>query len=105
MKPKKEESSRAKRMSIVERLGQRLDIPADVISGIHIELRGRNNLTVRGCRKILLYTETEVRVRLYGETLLICGSGLYCTAYHSGVVEIDGIIDSLCFLGQAGSKK
>jgi sporulation protein YqfC len=105
MKPKRDDSSRAKRMSMLQRLGQKLDIPADVLSGIHIELRGRNNLTVRGCRKILHYTETEVRVRLSGQTLQICGSSLYCTAYHRGVVEIDGIIDSLCFIGQSGRAK
>lgn len=102
MKPKKDDNTKAKRMSMIQRLGQRLDIPADVISGVHIELRGRNNLTIRGCRKILLYTETEIRVRLLGDTLQVCGSGLYCTAYHSGVIEIDGKIDSICFIGQAG---
>ncbi len=85
------------RMSFMERLGSKLDIPPDVVSGIHIEMRGRNNLTVRGCRKILRYTTEEVRLRLHGVTLQVTGSRLYCTAYHSGAVEIDGLIDSINF--------
>lgn len=96
-KAKTNDAEKKSRMSFMELLGSKLDIPPDVVSGIHIEMRGRNNLTVRGCRKILRYTTEEVRLRLHGVTLQITGSRLYCTAYHSGAVEIDGLIDSINF--------
>ena len=84
--------------SFIERLGHKLDIPGDVISGIHIDIRGRNNITIQGCKKILLYTTHEVRIKLTGEVICVSGEGLYCTAYHSGVVEIDGYITNVSFL-------
>ena len=63
-----------------------------------VVLRGQSELTVYGCKKILLYTTHEVRIKLTGEVICVSGEGLYCTAYHSGVVEIDGYITNVCFL-------
>lgn len=91
-----------RRMTLMERLGERLDIPADVLTGVYLEMRGRRNLVVKGCRKILLYTTVEVRLLLGKDRLSVCGAGLYCTAYHSGVVEIDGRIDRISFLDERG---
>ncbi len=105
MRNKRHEQNKKNRASLMERLGTKLDISPDIISGIHIEMRGRNNLIVRGCRKILLYTTGEVRLRLMGETLIIIGSRLYCTAYHNGAVEIDGMINSVSFDEEAGKAK
>ena len=85
------------RIPLAERLAGRLDIPPDILNGIYLELRGRGNLTVRGCRKILLYTPEEVRLLLGSEVLSLRGAGLYCTAYRSGVIELDGRIDNISF--------
>jgi sporulation protein YqfC len=105
MRDKKDDEHKKNRMNLMERIGAKLDIPTDVFNSIHIELRGRNNLTVRGCRKILRYTTEEVRLRLHGVTLIVCGEQLYCTAYHSNTVEIDGIIDSISFCPPSGADK
>jgi len=87
-----------KKYNLIERVGSRLDISGDIINGIHVDIRGRNNITVQGCKKILLYTTHEVRIKLSGEVICVRGEELYCTAYHSGVVEIDGYIIDVCFL-------
>lgn len=98
-----DDGSGHKKLTFMQRLGARLDISPDIINGIFIELRGRNNLTVHGCREIILYTTEKVRVKLPGSVLSVCGDGLYCTAYHSGVAQIDGIISSVSF-DDAGDK-
>jgi len=87
-----------KRNSFIEHIESKLDIPGDIINGIHIDIRGRNNITIRGCKKILLYTENELRIKLDGEVVCVRGEKLYCTAYHSCAIEIDGYIYDVRFL-------
>ncbi len=84
------------------RLYTGLDIPPDIINGIFVELRGRSNVVVHGCREILLYTPEEVRLRLRGCGLSVRGEGLYCTAYHTGTADIDGRIASVSFFEEDG---
>lgn len=84
-----------RKMSFFQKLSSKLDIPPDVVDGIFVEIRGKSNVCVHGCREILLYTPKEVRVRMSGCILSIKGLSLYCTAYHSGNAEIDGIIYSV----------
>lgn len=85
------------KMSFWSRLYAKLDIPPDIINGIFVELRGRTNVCIHGCREILLYTPEEVKFRLKGCVLSVRGKGLYCTAYHAGSAEIDGVINSVGF--------
>lgn len=59
------------------------------------EMRGNGELTVRECRRILHYSETEIRLCLCGYTLKIFGNELFCTSYGAGVVRIDGEILSI----------
>ena len=87
-----------KKMSFFQKLYFKLDIPPDLTNGNFVEIRGNSNVCVHGCKKILLYTTEEVRVRLTGCVLSVSGNDLYCTAYHSGNIEIDGIINSVSYM-------
>ncbi len=83
---------------LFSRLCARLDIPADLTAGgLRLDLRGRRNLTVHGCRRILSVSPTAVCLALPAETLTVCGEGLICTAYLAGAVGVEGRIDTLCF--------
>lgn len=62
-----------------------------------VVLRGRRGATVYGCRKILLYTPSKITFRLCKEVLSVCGEGLYCTAFSSGTVSLEGKIGTVCF--------
>lgn len=86
----------------LERLYSRLDIPPDVVNGVFVEMRGRTNVIVHGCREILLYTSEEVRLRLRGCVVCVRGERLYCTAYHTGTADICGRIDSVSFAQEDG---
>lgn len=86
--------------SLTEWVSTRFDIPADLVSGTGtVELRGRNNLTIRGCRRILKYSPTEMCFRMRGDCLTVRGKRLVCTSYLWGAVVIDGEVDSLSFDG------
>ncbi len=81
-----------------EWLSVHLDIPADLGSGgIRLELRGRNTLTVHGCRKILDFSTCAIRLALPGVDLLVEGDRLTCTSYLAGAVGIEGCICRLEF--------
>ena len=94
---KKNHSDDKKEMSFLQKLYFKLDIPPDLTNGNFVEIRGSSNVCIHGCKKILLYTTEEVRVRLTGCILCVVGTGLYCTAYHAGVIEIDGLIHSVSY--------
>ncbi len=81
-----------------EWLSLRLDIPADMASGgIHLDLRGRNTLTVHGCRRIVDFTPSRIRLTLPGCDLVVEGERLTCTSYLAGAVGIEGCICRMAF--------
>lgn len=89
-----------------EWLAVRLDIPPDLFTGgMRLEMRGRQSLTVHGCRRILAYGPECMRLALKDATLTVRGSRLICTSYLGGAVGIDGQVDALCFLEEEENQK
>ena len=87
--------------SLAEWASAKLDIPADIFPGAGtLELRGRNTLTLRGCRHILKYSPEEMRFQMNKDRLTVTGKRLVCTSYLCGAVVIDGRIDSVSFEGE-----
>ena len=95
---RKKHSASQEEMSFLQKLYFKLDIPPDLTNGILVEIRGTSNVCIHGCKRILLYTTEEVRVRLNGCVLCVLGNNLYCTAYHSGNIEVDGSISSVSYM-------
>ena len=59
-----------KKKELLARIGERLDIPREALpGGFGLTLSGQNELTVRGCRRILHYGEDCIRLSL-GKTVL-----------------------------------
>jgi len=99
----KERESTEKR-PLSERLGTFLDVPADLLcGGCYMELRGRNDLRLQGCRSILVYSDTEIVFRLRRGVVRVRGRRLVCTSYHAGSVAINGRIDGIEFPEGEGS--
>ena len=63
-----------------------------------IVLRGSSTATVYSCRKILLYTPTEIRLQMAKRTVSVCGEDLCCTSFSGGTVTVRGVIFSVCYL-------
>ncbi len=96
MKHSVENKSRA---TLSEWMSVHLDIPADLgPDALRLDLRGRNTLTVHGCRRIVDFTPCSIRLALAGCELLVEGERLTCTSYLAGAVGIEGCICRMEFL-------
>lgn len=80
-----------------DRLASKLGISNDIVSGGLIELRGRCEMTVGGCRKIEKYSDKEIILRLSDCSAAIRGEKLSCIAYFADTVGINGYINSVIF--------
>ena len=81
-----------------EWLAVHFDFPADLSSGgLRLDLRGRNSLTVYGCRRIVDFSPTEIRLAMGSCDLLVEGERLLCTSYLAGAVGIEGCICRMAF--------
>lgn len=87
-----------KKHDFLARFGERLDIPREALpGGFGITISGRNELTVRGGRRILSYGEQNIRLLLANEILSIKGEGLLCTAFGSENMTVCGRISTIEF--------
>ncbi len=82
-----------------EKLNDLFGLPATP-GGCMIEMRGRNTLTVGGCRRILSYGEEEITLETKEGVLSVTGRGLTCISYFATDIGIEGEIDGLRFLGE-----
>lgn len=92
------ERKQGERAPLAERMGHFLDIPADLmLGGCYLELRGRNELKVQGCRRIAVYTEERIVLRLRRGAVSVTGRHLSCSSYHGGCAVIEGWIAGVDF--------
>ncbi len=63
-----------------------------------IQIYGDHSVIAYGCRRILLYTQEEIRL-LRGKraVLRILGDGLCCTCFSAGAVTVQGRIRGVLF--------
>ena len=88
-----------KKRPLLERLAVDHDVPPELLSGgCFIEIRGRNSVVVRGCRRILTYSESRVALKMKKDVVVIEGKRLTCLSYLAGAVSVEGLIDSVGFL-------
>ena len=86
--------------SLVEKLVGGYDVPPEILcGGCFAEIRGRNHVTVRGCRRVVKYSPEAVVLKMIRESIVIVGKRLRCLTYFSGAVTVEGIIDTFSFLG------
>ena len=92
-------STKNKKRPLLERLAIEKDVPPELLSGgCFAEIRGRYSAVIRGCRRILSYSETRVVLKMKKEMLAVTGKRLTCVSYLAGAVAVEGLIDSVEFL-------
>ena len=91
--------------ALAERLCIDCDLPPELFSGgCFIEIRGRNSVVLRGCRRILGYSETKVSLKMKNDVVEVLGRRLTCISYLAGAVSVEGFIETVSFLGTEGEK-
>lgn len=94
----KQKNGKSEKISLRERLCKSLDIQPDISERDNlIEIRGQHKITVRGTCRIISYSPDEVRLRTQRGELDIRGKRLFCSAYSTGSIEIEGLINDLSF--------
>ena len=87
-----------RKKGLFARLCERLDIPREALpGGFGLSMSGQNELTVRGCRRILSYGADRISLSLGRVTLLVEGEGLLCTVFEAGSVTVQGHICKVAF--------
>ena len=84
------------RAELRERLCKALDISPDLLpGGFTVDIRGRNQVSVSGGGRILLYTPERVSIRVPSGRVTVTGKRLVCVSYLAGAVDIQGHIDGV----------
>ena len=92
------ENNKTDKRGLLELLAVKAELSPDALAGeVRVELRGKNQLFVGGCRRIVTYSPTVIVLAVRGDELSIKGKRLVCTSYHGGTVSIEGAISSLSF--------
>lgn len=90
------DKKKEERRTLLECISAMGDIGGDSLAGdLYLEMRGRNSLLIKGCRRILAYSPECIKLKVKKDTLTINGKRLACTSYHSGSVGVEGAIFSL----------
>ena len=83
------------------RIAAKLDIPREVLpGGFSLSLVGEGELTVRGCKRILLYQDDRIEFAVGKTVLSVLGNALYCTSFAGGAVTVTGKITAI-LIGRA----
>ena len=95
-----------KKENLVARLVGDYDVPPELLNGgCFVEIRGRNSIIVRGCRKVVKYSTENIVLKLKRDLIEITGKKLICLTYLSGALSVEGIIDSLSFVKMYGGEE
>ena len=95
----KKRKIRNERPTLSELLSKLADIPADLSSGMSLEMRGRNELLLCGCREILCYSPERIRIIQCGYCVSVEGRRLTMTSYSDGRINVCGEIDRIDYCG------
>lgn len=89
-------TEKSARKKAVEKFSSLFGLSA-AFGGCMIEMRGRNTLTVGGCRRILTYSKEEISLLTKDGVLSVTGRDLTCISYFATDVGIEGDIAALRF--------
>ena len=100
MKYPKKIKNRHEKPTLAEIISLITDIPADLLSGgMTLEMRGRNELLLCGCREIIEYSETKIRVVQANCVVSVIGRRLAMSSFSDGRIAVSGEVDALDFCG------
>ena len=102
----RKDASVPRKKTLGDRVAGILGVPSDAVglsNGFMAEMRGRCGVSIRGCRRILSYSQREIRLDTRDGAVSVLGEALFCTAYCADAVGIEGRIDAVLFEDSAKS--
>ena len=84
--------------SVVEKISDEFDLPGSVVPGTsHIELSGNRYAVVEGCKGVLEYNDTAIKLNLGKTAVRFTGYGLTINTYCLEQAVISGDILTIDF--------
>jgi len=85
-----------KQKSNIDLFGRVFDIPPGMTGGdVKIELSSNREACVDGCKGIIEYYDTLIKLNIGNGTVSFCGKNLHISVYNANVAVIIGIINSV----------
>ena len=89
----KKSNGKKEKAGLVEFLSVKVGLPCDLLSGeLRVELCGRNQLLLHGCRRIIKYSADEMIISASSAVVRVRGKRLICSSFYGGTLSIDGYI-------------
>lgn len=88
------------RASLRQRFAERYGESAEWNGKDSIVIHGQCGVTVHGCRRIVLYSPCEIRLRTGRRTVAITGTCLFCTSFSAGTVTVSGRVAGVLFVDE-----
>ncbi len=79
------------------RISEKFELDTIKVSPLSIEITGRHEAVIWGCKSILIYSEELIRLETSGPDILIEGKKLSCPAYGGGGIVISGHLGSISY--------
>ncbi|MBQ8207418.1 MAG: YabP/YqfC family sporulation protein [Clostridia bacterium] len=97
MRKKDKDKKHGDQLSISEKLYKKFDFPAEIVSSCTLEITGRNEASICGCRRIAVFTPELIRLEMKDFDLIFEGDALNCPAYGGGRIVLAGIFKSITY--------
>ena len=82
--------------TLKERIGENFDVPSDLLcGGSMLEIRGRGEAYVCGCKKIISFNEDMIRLEMSDFDIIINGERLSCFTFCEGRIVIGGRVKNI----------
>ena len=68
-----------------------------MISGSHMEIFSNGEINIDGCKGVVEYKDTYLKLKLNRGSILICGSNFDITYFENNFITVKGKISSMEF--------
>ena len=69
----------------------------NMFSGPHTELFSNREITVEGCKGVMEYKDTYLKIKINKGLMVLCGEDFRITHYENNVITVKGKISSIEF--------
>lgn len=91
-------TKRYKYKKLFDYIGISDDIKGVGMLDFTLRMQGRESLYIGGCKCILKYSRSEIKIQMKKFILSVCGECMICSSYSENSIEIEGKINSISFI-------
>ena len=91
-----QDSKKTRCEGLIRAVVSKAQLPCDLLGGeFRLELRGRRELYICGCRRILKYSEEQMIFHTRAFDVCIDGKNMSCASFHCSGILVEGLINNI----------